>query len=934
MEISTIYNPHEQTEQELLDGFVIREKEFNTIFHDIQKNKMPTPPQHYIVYGIRGNGKTSLLLKLFYEVRKDEDLNKWLIPVIFKEEQYNLRTLYKLWEHVAEYLGEDFSEFSDLLYKMELNEETDNYEEKCFELLQSYLERNEKKLVLFFDNFGVFLNKLTDREHQRFREILITCSDIRIIGTSTFVDEVTYDYGKPFFDFFKPVYLKGLNKEDTIRLLLKLNEKAPSGDIKKIIEQNPGRIEALRRLTSGIPRTIVLLYQIFVDNSNGSSFKDLDVLLDKVTPLYKSRMDDLPPQQQEIADIIAKNWDAITVKEIVKKSKIQSNAVSAQLKQLEKNRLIIKKGTSTKNNMYQVAERFFNIWYLMRNARNKDKCKVRWLVNFLEIWCDRKELTVRAKSHIEALKTGKLNDKYAFHMSEAYAQIVDSSSFQHEILVSTRDYLKSINSELADEVNESDIELSNKANEFFKKDKPEFVLAELLKIERKSGIQLYNIGFIFHTIIKDYIKAEEYYQKAVDKGEVTAMFNIGLFYTNEKRDLRKAIKYYELAIEKGEARAMTNLGLLLNNEFNDYKKSEEYFLMAIKQGEPTAIFNLGSLYHYQLKNYTKADEYYQMAMEKGNSSAIFNLGNLYYHEYKDYEKAKEYYLMAVGKGHSSAMFNLGNLYYNEYKDYKKAEEYYLMAIEKGETRAMVNLGFLCENKYKDYKRAEEYYLMAIEKGDTRAMVNLGNLYKIEYKDYKKAEEYYLMAIEKGDIDAMVILSKLYGSELKDFKKAEEYYLMAMKLNDSDAMNSLAWMYFDLRKNKTEALSHAKQAFENEKNIYNSHSYSCILLWHNEIEMAIEVSKEFMDNENSYSEFTGDIELFLLLLLAKKQYHHVLNLFKENNFNIQDRYKPIYYALMSLLQNEYPDEIKRMGSELEETVKEILEKIEQLGKDYE
>ncbi len=210
-----------------------------------------------------------------------------------------------------------------------------------------------KKIILFFDNLGIFLNKLKNKEHHRLREVLITCSDIRIIGASTFVDEATYDYGKPFFDFFKPVYLKGLNKEDTIKLLLKLNEKATSGDVKEIIESNPGRIEALRRLTSGIPRTIVLLYQIFVDSSaNGNSFKDLDALLDKVTPLYKSRMDDLPPQQQEIADIIAKNWDAITVKEIVKKSKMPSNAVSAQLKQLEKNRIITKKTTSTKNTMY------------------------------------------------------------------------------------------------------------------------------------------------------------------------------------------------------------------------------------------------------------------------------------------------------------------------------------------------------------------------------------------------------------------------------------------------------------------------------------------------------------------------------------------------------------------------------------------------------
>jgi TPR repeat protein len=934
MEISTIYNPHEQTEQELLDGFVIREKEFKTIFHDIQKNKMPTPPQHYIVYGIRGNGKTSLLLKLFYEVRKDEDLNKWLIPVIFKEEQYNLRTLYKLWEHVAEYLGEDFSEFFDLLDKMELNEESDNYEEKCFELLQSYLERNEKKLVLLFDNFGVFLNKLTDREHQRLREILITSADIRIIGTSTFVDEVTYDYGKPFFDFFKPVYLKGLNKEDTIKLLLKLNEKAPSGDINKIIEQNPGRIEALRRLTSGIPRTIVLLYQIFIDNSNGRSFKDLDVLLDKVTPLYKSRMDDLPPQQQEIADIIAKNWDAITVKEIVKKSKIPSNAVSAQLKQLEKNRLIIKKGTSTKNNMYQVAERFFNIWYLMRNARNKDKFKVRWLVNFLEIWCDRKELTVRAKSHIEGLKSGKLYDKYAFHLSEAYAQMVSSPKMQHDIIASTRKYLESINSELVCDLSDSDIELSKKAYEYIKEEKPELALVNLLKIERKKGEHYFYIGYIYHEFIKDLMKAVEFYLLAIKKNVLDAMFNLGYLYNYECKDYEKAKEYYLMAVEKGDSGAMLNLGILYNNEYKDYEKARDYYLMAVGKGNTSANVILGFLYDIEYKDYEKAKKYYLKAVELGDSDAIFNLGNLYYNGFKDYEKAKEYYQMAVEKGDSSAMLNLGNLYYNEYKDYEKAKEYYQMAVRKGHSSAMFNLGNLYYNEYKDYEKAKEYYQMAVEKGYSSAMFNLGHLYTNEYKDYERAKVYYLMAAENGNSKAMVNLGNLYSDEYKEYEKAEECYLKALEFDKYLAMNSLAWMYFDLKKNKAEALNYSQQAFENDKSNYSLHAYSCILLWHNEIEKAIEVSKEFMNNEKSYSDFGEDIKLFLLLLLAKKQYHHVLNLFKENNFNIQDRYKPIYYALMTLLQNEYTDEIKRMGSELEETVKEILEKILQLAKDYE
>jgi len=158
--------------------------------------------------------------------------------------------------------------------------------------------------------------------------------------------------------------------------------------------------------------------------------------------------------------------------------------------------------------------------------------------------------------------------------------------------------------------------------------------------------------------------------------------------------------------------------------------------------------------------------------------------------------------------------------------------------------------------------------------------------------------------------------------------------MAIEKGDTNAMNGLAWMYFKLKRNKIEALEYAKRAFDEEQNIYNNHTYSCILLWNNEIERAVEISNEFLSKEESYSEFSKDIELFLLLLLAKKQYHYVLNLFKANQFEIQDRYKPIYYALMSLMQNEFPDEIKRMGSELEETVKEILIEIERLSKDYE
>jgi len=49
--------------------------------------------------------------------------------------------------------------------------------------------------------------------------------------------------------------------------------------------------------------------------------------------------------------------------------------------------------------------------------------------------------------------------------------------------------------------------------------------------------------------------------------------------------------------------------------------------------------------------------------------------------------------------------------------------------------------------------------------------------------------------------------------------------------------------------------------------------------------------------------------------------------------LKDRFKPIYYALMTYMKEEYPDEVSKMGSELEEPVKDVIKEIEQMAVDY-
>jgi len=763
-----IYNPSQQTKKELVENFIIRINEFEKIYNVIKTDVMKNAPQHFIIQGVRGSGKTTLLLRIFYEITENNNLCKWLIPIRFNEEQYGISKLYKLWENISKELENTDDTYLGLLDEMQKSIDNENYEEYCYNLLFLKLKENGKKLIVFIDNIGDRLDKFTKKELQRLREVLITNNNIRLIGSSSVVLESTYNYKEAFYDFFKIINLNELKKEETKAFLLQLDKENKEKAIEEIINKQPGRIEALRILTGGVPRTMVLLYEIFIKDSNGDSFHNLEELLDSVTPLYKHRMDDLSTQQQEIVDVIALNWDAIPVKDIVRKTRMESKAVSSQLNLLEKNNIIIKKATSTKNNFYQLKERFFNIWYLMRNGRNSDKSKVKWLVKFLEIWCNSGDLENMIKSHIQKLKSNKMYDKYAYHVSEAYAQLVPSANLQKELLDESRKYLTSIGSELICDISESDVDYLNKIDEFIKNKDYQKAIKKLLTINSNTGVIEKTIAEIYDVLIKDYYKAEKYYL---------------------------------------------------------------------------------------------------MALEKNQTDLNFNLALLYKKEFKDYEKAKKYYLLAIKKGYSSAMYNLALLYDEEYKDFKKSEKYYLMAIGKGHIKAMNNLAFL---------------------------------YDTEFKDYEKAEKYYLKAIENGNIRAM---------------------------------NNLAFMYFRLKIKKEKALKYSLSAYKNEVNVFRKQTYAIALFWNNNVQEANEVSQLIFENEEFVNENIEDVKLLLTMLIAKKQYNFTHKLFEENKFNLKDKYKPIYYALMSFMKDSYPDEMNKMGEELKDVVDAIIKEINQTSIDY-
>jgi len=864
-----LYNPAQKEKETLINEFVIRGKEFRTIIEDVQNSKMDVPEQHYLIVGQRGMGKTTLLWRILYAIEDNPKLNKKLIPVIFGEEQYNIFSLSQFWEETAIYLGNKYTEYGSLYDKMVEHEENENYSGISFEILEKALKTNKQHIVVLMDNLGYLLDKISEKEAHFFRKTLMTSNIIRIIATSSVVLEHTFRYDKPFFEFFYEMRLEPLDRKASIDLLRTLAEvHGKTKEINALIENEPNRIEALRRITGGVPRTMALLFEIFVDNRKGDSFEYLQELTDKVTALYKHRMDGLKPQQQQILDALARAWEPIGTQEILKKSKlyrknIQSNQISAQLKQLSDNQLIEVVHLTGKKKAYRIRERFFNIWYLMRYGRKNSKEQILFLIQFFEDWCNVPDLISMSKEMQQSFQDEKdgFSSQAAYYKSLALLETRDLPAGEKNTLrESAVKYLIKANS--PDLANQLITQTSNDAEEIFNK---------ALKAHFR----------------KKFSEAEKYYLDAIKEGFVEASNNLAVLYADQGKS-EEAEKYFLYAIEKKVAEASFNLAMFYENHRRT-NEAEKYYLLAIEKGNKQASNNLAMLYENQ-RNNTEAEKYYLQAIEKGNIEAINNLA-LFYSKTDKFEEAEKYHMQAVKKGTPHANFNLALL--NEIQGKTKdAEKHYLKAIENGFIEGIINLAMLYKKQGK-IEDAKKYYLQAIEKGEIRASFNLAILYK-EQGETLEAVKYYKVAYENGISEAGINLANIYR-EIGSTEKAEKYLMKAVENGYVEASFNLAFLYL-------------------EKNQFNSASK----IFQQSI---LDIKKE--DEKR--------LQQIIIAFMSYKQYETIYQIFKEFNLKEEflPLYYALMYFMQDKFPNEYlktNPEIKETVDEIIEVVKKEQERI--------
>lgn len=466
-------------------NFIVRQEEFQTIIDSIKVRKKEDSLQHELILGRRGSGKSTLLKRVEIGVKENPALQKKYFPIYLAEEQAGIYRLFDLWEQVLNELEARLKKYLSLRDYSEFQSD-DDYTRYLYEEIRKLCIKNNKQVILLLDNFDRIVENFSD-DGNLLRETLINFDDVLIIGGSTRMDEHFWRYDMPFYDFFRVHRLEGLSSTEIKKLLTHWSDSLDSSELKTFIQNNPGKLENVRILTDGLPRTLQFFIQMVLQKEELNSYDYLKKIMDNVSPLFQERLNSLPAPLRKIVLEMAFIWEASSVKQLAEKVKMESKLVSANLKVLINKGIVDKIATDTKNNLYRLSERFFNLWIIVTQGNPEQKRKARWLSIYLENFYDVISFKKMHKEYLLALKAQKISRPNALLFSKALAQS------------------KFLTTEQSDEVISLTGELTGS------------IVAEP------------NVNF-----------SRKYYQRAIDEG-ANAYKNLGLLYYDQNSKKEKAL---------------------------------------------------------------------------------------------------------------------------------------------------------------------------------------------------------------------------------------------------------------------------------------------------------------------------------------------------------------------------------------------------------
>lgn len=264
------------------------------------KDKSPIP-QPVLIVGQEGTGKTTLLSRLIRTREKDKCL--WI----------DGRTVFS----------------SDYIIGL------------CM---------RENASFVFIDDIDYYFSRCGFDEQYRLRRFLNEEGAPMLLATISRVMPALAEYGAPFFEGVKSVYLKPVS----IEVLESVFNKSQIGRATAMFHLLPPTIESVLQIS----------YAIKLSNAQS---KDTAVLLRFYSGKYKHIYDGLPAHSQHILNALAEEGDSMAIPELRERSGLPTNILTAYLKSLRDNGIVSVDKSGKRHSRYAIKSALFRLWLRQSN---------------------------------------------------------------------------------------------------------------------------------------------------------------------------------------------------------------------------------------------------------------------------------------------------------------------------------------------------------------------------------------------------------------------------------------------------------------------------------------------------------------------------------------------------------------------------------------
>lgn len=630
----SVYNPSSLSDDDFLRSFVARQVVANRLIERLRDVKRGGLATHQLIMGQRGMGKTSMLRRLAIAVSHDERLSEVFIPLSFREEQYNVHSLSVFWVNCLDALADWYDRIGQPKKAREIDEDVSrlNVTDKssALETFKRWVAAEGKRPLLLLDNIDLIFNGLKN-EQWALRKHFQEPGGIVVVGGSATYMEATVDREAAFYDFFQVTKLDKLTKDELIACLrsLALARGHDGEKVVRLVDQEPARIRTIHDLTGGNPRTLTLLYILLEIDASGDVFSDLERLLDQVTVLYKARVEDLPPQARVVLDAVALAWNPVLAAEVSQVTALDVSAVSSQMDRLQKEGVVEKVSVSkTTKSAYQICERFFNIWYLMRHGPRRQRTRLRWLTGFLKSFYSPDQLLERAKLLVNGASNG---DADQGQMLIALSEAIDDEGWRSLLKNQAREHLEKFAASIGKTLDE---------------------IADPSELPKPVSAEDWNRhGTLLRQHLKRSRESEEAFKNAIatDVGFWHAWFNLGNVRLADLADTAGAIEAFKMAatLKPQEPTVLFSLGNALARDPARQREAEAQ-LQACLDLKPSffpAALGLGDLLTEQGR-LVEAEKVYAVASRAGarkGSEALHGAAFFAGYVLEQYERAAKLY---------------------------------------------------------------------------------------------------------------------------------------------------------------------------------------------------------------------------------------------------------------------------------------------------